>query len=76
LLKLVLSILIIILLSACATKDLTPMEIQQKQTELIERCKKLKKDIDNLKGKPVRRNAAIEYFSDQCVTRTDPNFHQ
>ncbi len=61
----------VVFLSACATQDLSPMELQKKQAELIERCKQLKKDIDELKGKPIRRNAAIEYYQSECNARTD-----
>ena len=62
-----------VLLSGCATKELDPIEQQKQQAELIERCKKLKKEIDELKGKPVRRSAAIEYFNDQCFVKPDPS---
>jgi len=58
-------------LFACASGELSPMEEQKKQVELIERCKKLKKEIDELKGSPVRRNAAIEYFNDQCFMKPE-----
>ena len=62
-------------LSGCVGRDLTPMEIQAKQAELVKRCLELKKDIENLKGKPIQRNAAIEYYNDECNTRTDPGFY-
>lgn len=58
-------------LSACATKVLSPMELQKKQAELIKRCKELKKDIDDLVGSPIRRNAAIEYYQSECNARSD-----
>ena len=47
------------------------MELQKKQAELIKRCKELKKDIDDLRGNPIRRNAAIEYYASECNVRTD-----
>ena len=69
--KLIIVIITIVFLSACATPDLSPMELQKKQAELIKRCKGLKKDIDDLKGSPIRRNAAIEYYQSECNARSD-----
>lgn len=64
------AILALLILSCSSTFD--PIEDQKKKAELIERCKKLKQEIDDLKGKPVRRSAAIEYFDEQCFVRPDP----
>ncbi len=74
--KSIIIILFVLSLGACATKDLTPKEIQEKRAELIKRCKELKKDIDDLKGSPIRRNAAIQYYDDECNARTDAGFYQ
>ncbi len=71
------SVLIISLsgiLTACATAELTPIEKQKKQAELLERCKKLKKDMDDLKGKPLRRNASTQAYEDECWIRDQPNY--
>ena len=62
------------LATACANKELDPLEEQKRRAELIEHCKELKKDMDELKGKPILRNAAIETFRSQCTLRTDPDY--
>ncbi|NVJ59850.1 MAG: hypothetical protein HWE27_05635 [Gammaproteobacteria bacterium] len=49
-----------------------PVEEQKEKAELVERCKKLKQDIDDLKGQPQRRSAAIEYFDEQCFVIPEP----
>lgn len=69
--KLIIIFITVISISACATRDLSPMELQKKQAELIKRCKGLKKDIDDLVGSPIRRNAAIEYYQSECNSRSD-----
>jgi len=74
--KLILGLVLTLLLPGCATQDLSPTELQQRKVELIERCKKLKKDLDDLKGKPLQRNAAIEYYQSECVSRTDAAFYE
>ncbi len=54
------------MLISCSSTPLNPVEEQKKQAELNQRCNKLKKEMDSLRGKPVRRNAAIEYYNSQC----------
>ena len=49
------------------------MEKQKNRAELIEHCRKLKKDMDEMKGKPIRRNAATQSFNAECTLRTDPD---
>lgn len=73
-LKLSLLILCSVTLTGCATSELTPLEEQQKRAELIERCRQLKKDMVELKGKPLRRNASTQAFNAECGLRTDPDY--
>ena len=57
----------IVLLAACAkSPELTPKQA----AEQSERCAQLKKQIQDLKGKPVRRTTATEYYEKECL-RTD-----
>lgn len=65
-----------LLLPSCATKDLSPQQLQQRKAELMERCKQLKKDVNDLKGQPIQRNAAIEYYQSECVARTDAAYYE
>ena len=65
-LKITLIITVLALIPACATKDLTPLEKQEKKAELIEHCRELKREMDELKGQPIRRNAATQMFNSEC----------
>lgn len=47
------------------------METQKNFDERLKRCKKLKLEADALKGKPLRRNAALEYFQQECSVDGD-----
>ena len=39
-----------------------------------EHCKKLKKQMDDLKGKPLRRNPVVKRYQIECVENTDRVF--
>ena len=54
-------------LTACSSQPVDPEVIAQEQAEQRERCKQLQQDIEDLKGKPVRRGAAIEYYNSECM---------
>jgi len=56
------------LLSACSSSSDTALT-QQEEAELRERCKQLLQDAEDLKGRPVRRGAALEYYQNECVLR-------
>jgi len=57
----------IILLAACSSSPTDPEAIAKEQAEQRERCKQLQQDIEDLKGRPVRRGAAIEYYNSECI---------
>ena len=40
---------------------------ERQQAAKIERCKELKKQIEKLKGSPVRRTTAREYYAKECL---------
>jgi hypothetical protein len=63
------AISIAILLGACSSSPPDPSVAQKEQSELLERCRQLQQDIEDLKGKPVRRNAAREYYVNECTNR-------
>ena len=69
--KVILTLLSTLFFLGCSTTA-DPLEKEKKRAELLERCKKLKQEIDDLKGKPQRRKAAIEYFEDQCFVVPEP----
>ena len=37
-----------------------------------EHCKKLKQQMDDLKGKPLRRNPVVNRYQMECVENSDP----
>ena len=39
-----------------------------------EHCKKLKQQMDDLKGKPLRRNPVVKRYQIECVENTDRVF--
>lgn len=61
-----------VLLSACSSSPSDPSVAQKEQSELLERCRQLQKDIEDLKGRPVRRSAAREYYASECTNRVQP----
>lgn len=58
----------LVFLSACSSSPTDPEVIAKEQAEQRERCKQLQQDIEDLKGRPVRRGAAIEYYNSECMT--------
>jgi hypothetical protein len=72
----VIPIFLAFLLSACSSSSsdpsLTREQAQQEEDELRDRCKKLQQDIEDLKGRPVRRGAALEYYQNECVHHSEP----
>jgi len=62
----VISLFFFLLLASCASTPTDPLEVQKARQALMERCQKLKKEIVDLRGKPVRRNAAIKYYESEC----------
>ncbi|MFT5520342.1 MAG: hypothetical protein ACI9IA_000933 [Enterobacterales bacterium] len=76
LLKIILTFSALVLLQGCATKELTPMEKQAKRAELIEHCRKLKREMDELKGKPLRQNAATQSFNTECRLSNEGDYYQ
>ena len=58
--------------SACATTEPDPIQAEKELAERIERCRKLKQQREDLKGKPVRRNAADQYYRDECLNLRQP----
>lgn len=40
---------------------------QREEADSRERCKKLQQDIEELEGRPGRREAALEYYQNECV---------
>ncbi len=69
-----LSVISFLLLFSCSSTPSDPIEEKKQQQALMERCNKLKKEIIALKGKPVRRNAAIKYYESECSS-TNVNPH-
>ena len=70
------AIFLAFLLSACSSSSSDPAlaleQAQQEEIDLRDRCKKLQQDIEDLKGRPVRRGAAREYYQNECVLRSGP----
>ena len=64
--KAALPLLFILGITGCATGPKDPLEAERERQALIEECRKLKKQQDTLKGKPVRRNAAMEEYRATC----------
>ena len=58
----------VLTLTACSSSPTDPETIAKEQAEQRERCRQLQHDIENLKGKPIRRGAAIEYYNSECIT--------
>ena len=65
----VIAIFMAILLCACSSPSSDFSSTQQEQAELMERCKQLQQDIEDLKGRPARRSAAREYYASECTNR-------
>lgn len=66
-------IILAIGLTGCINKspDQSSSALTDKQMkEKIERCSTLKKQVEDLKGKPVRRSSAREYYAVECLERT------
>lgn len=57
---------LIVLMAGCASTANDPVAELEARKALIERCQKLKKEIVDLRGKPVRRNAAVKYYESEC----------
>ncbi len=60
-----------LLMSACSSTPTDPAEKQKNFEERVKRCKKLKQEADELRGKPIRRNAALEYYQQECTVDGD-----
>ena len=65
--KLVITATFIIFIAGCANQNVHQNLTQQQKIAKIERCKKLQQDIQNLKGKPVRRSSARDYYQKECL---------
>ena len=63
------TIFMAIFLCACSSSPSDLSVTKQEQAELMERCKQLQKDIEDLKGRPARRSAAREYYASECTNR-------
>jgi cell division protein FtsB len=63
----VITIFMATLLGACSSSLTDPAAKQKEDAELAERCKELQEDIEDLKGRPVRRSAAREYYANECM---------
>lgn len=62
--------LTIIAVSGCANQVInqTTSELTKHQKiEQVQRCAKLKQQIKDLKGKPLRRTSAREYYEKECL---------
>ena len=66
--SIVAAVFLAFLLSACSSSSDTALT-QQEEAELRERCKRLLQEAEDLKGRPVRRGAALEYYQNECVLR-------
>ncbi|MDP2559796.1 hypothetical protein [Psychrobium sp. 1_MG-2023] len=63
--SILLSLTTIIFLAGCAsTAETTDTIVDKTQSE---HCKALRKKIDDLKGNPVRRTTAREYYQKDCL---------
>ena len=67
-----LTFFMITLLVGCASTPPTQEETKKEETELLERCQQLQQDIEDLKGRPVRRSAAREYYASECTRGSEP----
>ncbi|MDX2348899.1 MAG: hypothetical protein QNK32_00785, partial [Porticoccus sp.] len=65
--SMIVAIFLAFLLSACSSSSSDQALTQQEEADLQERCNKLQQDIEDLKGRPVRRGAAREYYQNECV---------
>ncbi len=54
-------------LTACSSSPTDPETIAKEEAEQHERCRQLQQDIEDLKGRPIRRGAAIEYYNSECI---------
>lgn len=70
--SIVVAMFLAFLLSACSSSSSDPALTQQEEADVRDRCKKLQQDIEDLKGSPVRRGAAREYYQNECVLRSGP----
>ena len=68
----IVAIFLAILLNACSSSPTDPLIAQKEQSKQLERCLQLQKDIEDLKGKPVRRSAAREYYASECTSGAEP----
>lgn len=57
----------VLTLTACSSSPTDPEAIAKEQAEQRERCRQLQQDIEDLKGRPIRRGAAIEYYNSECI---------
>lgn len=67
--SMVIAMFLAVLLCACSSSPSDSSVTNQEHAELIERCRQLQEDIDDLKGRPVRRGAAREYYASECTNR-------
>lgn len=65
----VITIFMATLLGACSSSPTDPAAKQKQEADLAERCRELQEDIEDLKGKPVRRSAAREYYANECMPK-------
>ncbi len=65
--KLVIIATLIIFVASCANQNVHQNLTQQQKAAKIERCKKLQQDIQDLKGKPIRRSSARDYYQKECL---------
>lgn len=52
----------------------TEKTLDTRADDNAEHCKKLKKQMDDLKGKPLRRNPVVKRYQIECVENTDRVF--
>ena len=67
--SIVITIFMATLLGACSSSSIDPAANQKEEAELAERCRELQEDIEDLKGRPVRRSAAREYYANECMPK-------
>ena len=67
--SIVITIFMATLLGACSSSSTGPAAKQKEEAELAERCRELQEDIEDLKGRPVRRSAAREYYANECMPK-------
>ncbi len=63
------AILLACFLSSCSSPSSDSSSDQREQAKLMERCQQLQKDIEDLKGRPIRRSAAREYYMNECTNQ-------